>query len=541
MDLQDGGPVTVNCLHTNSVRFGALAAESAPFRPPLGRCFARGKAIPARVLASLLPLAFSAFATPPQPKTLPRLRYALFTVRIRYTGAGPLRRAVVRIPVPAGNDYQQIRSVDIVPRPVRIERAPFGGRVAFLLYRNLAPGQVVWAWMGVSCRLRTFEARPSRRVLPVPWEVHERCLGKSDKLNPFAPRIRRTALQLRAGRRDSFEIIKNIQHFIVAGFTYDLDGKQDDAVTVLQRRSGSCSELSRVFVGLARACGIPARFVAGSVMRRRKHPSVDAVHHRWLEVFLPHYGWFPIDISAAVRARDESKGFGRIPACRLVLTRNAGVENSAWYSNNFVLSKPAAWLETRTRTYWFPAGAPRIPQMLRRLRHARGAERRLRRIRYAAFYWLRGAAAVPFLAAVLYEPLAAGHPETAVAALAATHCRTAFVPLVDYGMAMQPAPPLAAKLLAALNTLSGKTFPNPAAAHDWMISPDGLAYLRGAPLAEKKLRNPEKRPAPPAPGQTAAAPRNPGKRRGAGTGPLEPASHMTNPRESNPARAQPKG
>jgi len=49
---------------------------------------------------------------------------------------------------------------------------------------------------------------------------------------------------------------------------------------------------SALFVGVARACGIPARLVQGGIL----YPGTDIGVHYWAEAFLPPYGWVPFDL-----------------------------------------------------------------------------------------------------------------------------------------------------------------------------------------------------------------------------------------------------
>jgi len=47
---------------------------------------------------------------------------------------------------------------------------------------------------------------------------------------------------------------------------------------------------------MCRAAGLPARYV-GSVVIRHDDASWDDVYHRWVEIYLPNYGWIPVDPS----------------------------------------------------------------------------------------------------------------------------------------------------------------------------------------------------------------------------------------------------
>ena len=61
--------------------------------------------------------------------------------------------------------------------------------------------------------------------------------------------------------------------------------------------TGSCTEYTYLFIALCRANGLPARYVGGTV-QRGPGTSVDTSFHRWAEVYLPPYGWVPVDVQA---------------------------------------------------------------------------------------------------------------------------------------------------------------------------------------------------------------------------------------------------
>jgi sugar lactone lactonase YvrE len=94
-------------------------------------------------------------------------------------------------------------------------------------------------------------------------------------------------------------MMRKIFNYVLNKIDYNLKplGGWNPAPTVLERGTGSCSEYSFVFIALCRAAGLPARYV-GSVVVRSKDKGIDDVWHRWPEVYLPNYGWIPVDPSA---------------------------------------------------------------------------------------------------------------------------------------------------------------------------------------------------------------------------------------------------
>jgi len=126
------------------------------------------------------------------------------------------------------------------------------------------------------------------------------------------PVIRKAVAEAVGKETRPYWIMRGIFNYILKKIDYKLKplGGWNPAPTVLQRGTGSCSEYSFVFIAMCRAAGLPARYV-GSVVVRDKDRGRDEVWHRWPEVFLPRYGWIPVDPSAEGH-RDTSGGIARL-------------------------------------------------------------------------------------------------------------------------------------------------------------------------------------------------------------------------------------
>ena len=81
--------------------------------------------------------------------------------------------------------------------------------------------------------------------------------------------------------------------WVHANFKYTIGGTSGPADALLKRRTGDCSEFSKVYVMLARALGIPAREVTGIVLAETEPLTFG--YHAWAQVFLPDVGWTDVD------------------------------------------------------------------------------------------------------------------------------------------------------------------------------------------------------------------------------------------------------
>jgi hypothetical protein len=126
----------------------------------------------------------------------------------------------------------------------------------------------------------------------------EKYLKPAEKIESDAPEIMAKAKELAAGRKSPNEIVK-----VLASWTSDwLRDTVDDgggAVAGFKSRSGNCQTHARLYTALARADGIPTRFVSGLVYLDGK----GFLYHSWAESLLdgrwvaidPTYGQVPAD------------------------------------------------------------------------------------------------------------------------------------------------------------------------------------------------------------------------------------------------------
>jgi hypothetical protein len=120
-------------------------------------------------------------------------------------------------------------------------------------------------------------------------------------------------------------IARKIYNYIIDKVEYERVGGWNIAPTVLDRGTGSCSEYSFVFIAMCRAAGLPARYV-GSVVVRGDDASWDDVFHRWCEIYLPNYGWIPVDPSGGDSEwpADRANSFGYLNNRFLITTAGGG-------------------------------------------------------------------------------------------------------------------------------------------------------------------------------------------------------------------------
>jgi transglutaminase-like putative cysteine protease len=92
-------------------------------------------------------------------------------------------------------------------------------------------------------------------------------------------------------------------------------------------RYGNCTDYHALFISLARAEGIPARFEIGFSIPEDKPAGTVQGYHCWTEFHLPGVGWFPIDASEADKHPERRDlYFGTQPADRIQFTMGRDLE-----------------------------------------------------------------------------------------------------------------------------------------------------------------------------------------------------------------------
>jgi len=123
---------------------------------------------------------------------------------------------------------------------------------------------------------------------------------QADRLVTLSPRIRKLADEITAGKQGTMERANAIYLYVLNNMTYDKTkpgwGK-GDTERACDIKAGNCTDFHSLFMSLARAKGIPARFVIGFPMTAKDH--VVSGYHCWAEFYMEGKGWVPVDPSEA--------------------------------------------------------------------------------------------------------------------------------------------------------------------------------------------------------------------------------------------------
>ena len=194
----------------------------------------------------------------------------------------------------------------------------------------------------------------------IPKEVRKEYLEDGSRYRLSSPYIQETAKKIVGDETNPYWIARKIYNFIIGELYYEMIGGWDVPEVVLKRGSGSCSEYTFSFVSLCRAAGLPARY-QGSIVVRGDDASVDEAFHRWAQIYLPNYGWIPVDANRGDSDSPvgQAKGIGRLADRFLITTHSGGGSDYlGWSYNSFAKYKLDGYckVEEDNFGFWEPIG-----------------------------------------------------------------------------------------------------------------------------------------------------------------------------------------
>jgi len=267
-------------------------------------------------LLLLAAISSSAFAS------APRRVEATYIATIANIPAG-ISRLNVWIPLPGSRGPQAVSGV-MIESPLHftmMREKEFGNDYAFATVDNPSAGDLtVLVHFMAERREETMnnlaETKATKPEL-------ERAL-RADKLVTLSPRVRKLAAEVTAGKRAPIDEAHAIYDHLLATMKYDKNipgwGK-GDTERACDIRAGNCTDFHSLFMSLARAKGIPSRFVIGFPMTA-KDGQVKG-YHCWAEFYVKGKGWIPVDPSEASKSSDpatRSYLFGNLDPDRVQFT-----------------------------------------------------------------------------------------------------------------------------------------------------------------------------------------------------------------------------
>ena len=263
-------------------------------------------------------------SSPPKARSL-ALEYTALVQEIP-TGT---QRLDFWMPVPHDDPYQQITNLEVESaHRYQISADALGNRILHLRLDHPEAGK-----LKVTIRFNAIRREHRQDLLHVAAGPVEANTGEvkrwlqPDRLVPLDEQIRTWAREVvdAAHAKTDLEMARAIYNHVVATVKYDKSGKgwgRGDIYYACENRRGNCTDFHAIFIGYARALGIPARFAIGFPLPADRGSGQIAGYHCWAEFYAKGIGWIPVDASEA--AKDPSRReyfFGAHDENRVEFTR----------------------------------------------------------------------------------------------------------------------------------------------------------------------------------------------------------------------------
>lgn len=217
-------------------------------------------------------------------------------------------RVQMWLPYPGSDDYQDVRLVSIKsPVPTKLyQEYTYRNSMLFL---STPAADIDELRVEMTFRVTRREHAESDFVSledPDGWidSSASRWL-RPDRLVPLDDFIREQAEEVTKGKTSVVDKAKAIFDYTVDNLDYDQSGTgwgQGDIYYACDKKRGNCTDFHAVFIGFARAVGIPAKFHIGfpiPTAPTARNEGEIAGYHCWAEFYVPGFGWVPVDTSEA--------------------------------------------------------------------------------------------------------------------------------------------------------------------------------------------------------------------------------------------------
>ncbi len=210
------------------------------------------------------------------------------------------------IPVPHDDAYQRISNLEVqTPYPYKIAAGDQGNTILHLEISRPKESSIP-----VTVSFHAVRKERIQRIVEVEKRIDAHAdLARwlqPDRLVPLDDKIRGWAREVvdAAHAHTDIEMARAIYNHVVATVKYDKTGKgwgRGDIYYACDARRGNCTDFHAIFIGYARAVGIPARFAIGFPLPEERGAGKLSGYHCWAEFYARGIGWVPVDASEAAK------------------------------------------------------------------------------------------------------------------------------------------------------------------------------------------------------------------------------------------------
>ncbi|WP_165864544.1 transglutaminase-like domain-containing protein [Capsulimonas corticalis] len=229
----------------------------------------------------------------------------------------PLKTLTLSIPIPQSGSifgYAETTNAPIIESsaPATSEKDVtdhFGNFTHVMEFDNVAPGTLTVQVTVKELTLAT-DLDTGLPTAPFPVDVTDGdaiiCLKPTQNSQSDSDEIRALAQTITTGAADEAAAARAISTWMVSNITYDdaADRVRTPALTTLANHKARCDGWANLFMAIARASGIPARYAGGywispQISYTGGAPTIQKVAsdhtHAWVELWFPNAGWIPYE------------------------------------------------------------------------------------------------------------------------------------------------------------------------------------------------------------------------------------------------------
>jgi len=234
--------------------------------------------------------------------------------------------AEIWIPLPRTDENQKLKHFKVTsPLSYSVQTDPDYGNSLLRFETNGSHSESVEIRLDVNVS-RSAQSKQGKNASArenVSPEMLRRFL-QPDRLVPTNGRIAEEARRVVKPGMPPLEKARAIYDYVVETMNYDKSGTgwgKGDALWACDVKRGNCTDFHSLFIGMARASGIPARFVMGFPVPENKKEGEITGYHCWAEFYVDGEGWIPVDASEAWKhPKKKDFFFGNLDANRVAFT-----------------------------------------------------------------------------------------------------------------------------------------------------------------------------------------------------------------------------
>jgi transglutaminase-like putative cysteine protease len=243
-----------------------------------------------------------------------------FTFHYAFTvkNVSPGERLRVWIPLAHSDAFQDVKvaSKDGDLPLKQIHQPAYGNEVLYAETAKAAKGEYKFSVDYVVARREHVVLVNGKQVTGIPSSrvpsIELARYLEPDRLVPVTGVPAQLAAQETRGATMPLEKARDIYEYVYRTMKYDKSGEgwgHGDTLWACDSKHGNCTDFHSVFISMARAEKIPARFQIGFPLPADKHSAEIPGYHCWAEFYLNSTGWVPVDISEAWKHQEKHDYF----------------------------------------------------------------------------------------------------------------------------------------------------------------------------------------------------------------------------------------